>query len=215
MGELADAAPAEDAMRAFLATGAPQGEAFAMVAQVMGPDAALPAFRAWLDLQTEKVALGALVDAAGANPELAQLGLLAWGRGRHFKEGLNLHGQSWVQALPEGLMVGGDLGLDRTAVLALPPDLQVTGSLRLQETLIVILPQGLNLTGKLDLCRSRIRTLPYKLSMRGNLDLRGCSDWNGWIPWDTQVGYNVRTNRHPQGLSLARWRAEHPNGEWT
>jgi hypothetical protein len=75
------------------------------------------------------------------------------------------------------------------------------------------LPDDLAVEGDLTLDRCALETLPKGLFVRGYLALRGCAAWDGRIPADARIGQRVMTDADPDGVSLAEWRALHPNGE--
>jgi hypothetical protein len=138
-----------------------------------------------------------------------------------------------VQNLPEGLMLGGALDLEGTLVTSLPDGLKVPGWFNLrgcriaklpenlvaggsvwaEGTPLTVLPKGLYVPGTLSLEGSRLVALPEGLRVWTDLNVLGCDGWDGRIPEDAQVGHQVRTDRHPEGLPLEEWRERHPRGE--
>jgi hypothetical protein len=73
------------------------------------------------------------------------------------------------------------------------------------------LPAGLD-TDCLNLDHSGIVTLPAGLNV-WELRLAGCTTWDGRIPEDARVRGELCTDTHRRGITLAAWRALHPNGE--
>jgi hypothetical protein len=215
MAPWAGAAPEttrEPEMGAFLdaifATGAGIDEALRLATHAYGHDAAfraaaLPHLLQALHQGHRWLRNGPLADilaAVGAvDPELAQLGLDAWAKGRTVVGDLDLSGVP-VTRWPKGLKVVGDGGEDPV--------------LNLKDTRIARLPDGFHSAGCLWLDRTSLVSLPHGLWVGGSLSLQNCPEWDGLIPDGTYVRYWVQTDRHPaSGIPLEDWRALHPKGE--
>lgn len=85
---------------------------------------------------------------------------------------LDLYGTQ-ITELPEGLTVGGDLGLGNTPITKLPEGLTVRGDLDISNTQITELPEGLTVGGSLYLSKTPITELPDGLNINGNLNISG------------------------------------------
>ena len=101
--------------------------------------------------------------------------------------------RDWVGALPEALVVEGNLLVPRQGMASLPRDLKVGSNLWLE--------------------RSRIATLPEGLDVRCSIWLRGCRNWDGRIPQETRMGSRVFSGRHLHGILLEERRTRYPLGE--
>ena len=137
--------------------------------------------------------IGILDQVAEGSAAVANQWLKAWLQGRRVPGSLLLACHDWVEALPEGLDLEGDLVLSRSPITALPGRLKVGGELWLEQ--------------------SGIRSLPQGLEVGGSLWLRRCRKWDGQIPMDAWVRTRVFTDYHPWGLPLAEWRPRYPLGE--
>jgi hypothetical protein len=184
-----------DAVRA---TGASLGEALGLAAQAQGLDVILPMLlesreRYAEGLKRTSPETTTLLDGiATVDPALAQAALLEAFQGYQHDTYLNLNDRPWVTALPEGFSTGGFLGLKDTGIQALPAGLVVRGVLYLGRTPLVTLPPGLQVF---------------------RLDLLECDRWDGKLPEDLVVAYEVRTDAHSEGIALRDWRKLHPEGE--
>jgi hypothetical protein len=101
------------------------------------------------------------------------------------------------------------------AVLAGMDGLDVPAGLDLSEMSgLTALPRRLSIDGplRLDGC-SGLRSIPEGLSLNGFLCLVRCGNWDGQIPADADIGGKVKTNLHPEGVTLDKWRKLHPGGE--
>ena len=134
-----------------------------------------------------------LDQVAAGSPAVTSQWLNEWLMGRKAKGDLNLSSRDWVGALPEALVVEGNLLLPCRGIAILPRNLKVGSNLWLE--------------------RSRIVTLPEGLDVRYSIWLRGCRNWDGQIPAGTRVGSRVFSDRHIHGISLEEWRARYPLGE--
>jgi hypothetical protein len=76
------------------------------------------------------------------------------------------------------------------------------------------IPRGLWVAGDLllDGCVD-LETIGPELIVTGACQIFDCWHWDGRIPPDARIGGRVVTNKHPYGISLERWRAQHPDGE--
>jgi hypothetical protein len=183
------------------ATGAGRGEALALAARTHGWEAVLPfltspmgleadpdgegAFDDLDDLERDSgaAAVAALNAVAAHDPDMAQAGLMAWGRDRVLHEDLILSGESfqglsWIRALPPGLEVGGDLDLRGCGNLAALPDGLAVGCDLWLGFCVALksLPSGLRVGGDLVLeGATGILGLPGDLILGGDLILdHGC-----------------------------------------
>jgi hypothetical protein len=136
---------------------------------------------------------------ASQDPRLANLGVDAWGAEREIPGPMDARGQTWLQSLPKGMRVKGNVDLAGTQVTTLPQGFRVEGDLNLANTPLVSLPKGTG-GGALE------------LRIKGTMDLTNCQAWDGHIPYDTQA-VTVITDTHPDGLTLEIWRSLHPQGE--
>ena len=109
------------------------------------------------------------------------------------EEDLNVKGDlnlinSKITSLPEGLKVGGFLGLTACkGITSLPKGLQVGGNLYLTSSNITSLPKGLKVGGDLILYHSKITSLPEGLKVGGFLGLTACKGITS-LPKGLQVG---------------------------
>jgi hypothetical protein len=124
-----------------------------------------------------------------------------------FEGALALSGCVSLRRLPDGFQVADWLDLSGcTALTRLPEGLRVGEA----EDRI----EGhLWLRG----C-SALERLPGGLVVGGCIDLRGCAAWDGIIPPDARIGGRIITDAYPGkttkeegGITLADWRATHPN----
>jgi hypothetical protein len=207
-------------LTSLLATGAEPCEALAQAAAACGRDAVLPFLLDAMRTPARKqwkipiMAMSCLCEMAQWDPELARMGLAAWGTNQVLKEGLNLHSQAWVTSLPEGLTFGpnANLNLCGSGIASLPEGLVVPRGLDLSYSAITTLPQGLKAGIALSLVGSRIQTLPEGLDVDGILELKKCPAWDGHIPADAKARH-VSSDRHETAVPLEEWRTLHPNGE--
>ncbi len=106
---------------------------------------------------------------------------------------LYLRGCTGLTALPEGLKVGGDLDLRGcTGLTALPDGLKVSGYLDLSRcTGLTALPDGLTVGGDLDLSRcTGLTALPKGLTVGGALYLSYCTGLTA-LPKGLTVGWSL------------------------
>lgn len=148
-----------DLMAALEATGASRWSAFGMVATSMTGVGRL-ARREWVDYLTRcprgAEPLLALLDLGAGDPTLANRLLALWLRDRHVDSDLDLSGVTWVESLPEGLVVEGNLFLVDCPFLA-------------------HLPKGLRVGGHLVLGRCpALRSLPANMDVGVDLILKSC-----------------------------------------
>ena len=187
--------PVRDLIPALAATGASFGESLGLVRSL--PKGRNLALRVWHSFLTDgppvAEVLSALLDAAGANPRLAEELLLAWFRGGPVKGSVDLSDLPWVRSLPSGTVVRRHLGLDGCGHLkTLPPGLQVGRDLELGGCgRLRTLPEGLTVGGDLwaQSCRS-LRTLPARMQVGGSLFLAE-SPWDGVVPPGVKVGGRI------------------------
>jgi hypothetical protein len=191
-----DAVPAQDSealLAAIRATGAGEGEAFVLLAQAMGSKAAVPHLNSYLQQNRFPDSVVMVLEEVGVrDPALANAALKAWPWGRTVEGDLDFTQTEWLKVLPRGLRVKGSLLLLHSSIVALPEDLDVK-ALHLEGTDFVNLPRG--------------------LVVRDFLDMADCPRWDGRIPADARVEGKLVTDRHPDGITLPRWRRLHPRGE--
>jgi hypothetical protein len=220
---------------ALRASGATLEASLGLAAAGHGPEAVLPLLVRDLPDRRTQDAVNFLRRVGEAHGELAQRGLSVWlaNRGRRNIYPLDLADAPWVTSIPDGFAAGARVDLRRTGLVALPAGIQIDGdllldqtplrsvgpgcqvdrSLSLRGTALQTLPDGLWVMGGLILQDTPIQTLPQGLFVGNDLDLRDCPAWDGTIPTDAQIGRIMRTPRHPEGILLAAWRAQHPHGE--
>lgn len=120
--------------------------------------------------------------------------------------GLNLE-NSAITALPEGLSVGGNLGMYNCSnITVLPEGLSVGGHLDLTDTGIAALPEGLCVGGDLNLDNTSVATLSEGLRVGGDLSLYGCANIAA-LPEGLRVGKRLDLEGSgiealPEGLSV-------------
>jgi hypothetical protein len=188
---------------AILATGASQGEALAMAAEVHGRDQALPHLLAalydWAGAFRAPAALYRLDAVAERDPELARMGFLAWGRNRSI--------QAESENAPHPVNANGNEIWNNDD----------RGGLTLwARPWLTTLPEGMTLARSLELGDLPIGSLPNRLGVGADLRIKGCPNWDGRIPEGVRVDGKVVTPAHPEpGIPLTAWRALHPNGEAT
>jgi hypothetical protein len=107
----------------------------------------------------------------------------------------------------------GNVDLQESLIESLPVGFRVDGYLHLHDTPIRSLPAGLVVEAGLFLSKTRVATLPAGLIVGGDLALTGCATWDGCIPADAKLEGDLRTDAHPDGIGLGRWRSLHPRGE--
>jgi hypothetical protein len=188
----------EGALNALLATGVPPWAArVALVEAGMDPGAipglrGVPhsAVRAYANVPQAIDAFSgvAKTDPVGANAALNAYLALVEGP---IPEDLNLQGR-WVNTLPDGLAVEGDLRLTHTAIR--------------------VLPRNLTVGRFLDLADSQVVTLGPGLTVGGCLHTKHSRTWDGHIPKDASVTIYCFTPVHPKGVRLAYWHRKHPTG---
>jgi hypothetical protein len=204
------------ALEALLAKGVAHWTAIGTIAHTAGPEAVRPLWERHRETLNLEGVLYLLDQVAEGSPTTAERWLFEYLdrlEGRIVRGFLNLFNRAWVETLPKGLAVGGTLNLKGTAMTHLPERLRVGGNLDLSKLSIRVLPDGL-LVGDCLLARgTQLEALPPGLKIGGDLYLRGCTTWLGTIPPDAVVRGMVCTDRHPDGLPLARWRDLHPEGE--
>ena len=187
--------PIRDLLLALQATGASFGETLGFVRSLRGGRNL--ARRAWHSFLANGPPVAdvllALVDAAGANPCLAEDLLQAWFQGGPVKGSVDLSDLPWVRSLPSRTVVRGHLGLYGCGHLeTLPPGLQVGRDLELDGCVrLRTLPEGLTVGGDLwaESCSS-LRTLPARMQVGGSLFLAG-SPWDGVVPVGVKVGGRI------------------------
>jgi hypothetical protein len=179
---------------AMVATGMAPWDAMVALVQEGANPAAFPALagvpkRALHPYLSPYWAVVNLHHRAEGDPQGANAALKAYLTGRKVEGNLNLTGRPWVRDLPEGLRVADDLFLAGSGLTHLPDGL-VVGA---------------------DLVLFRLGRDPY--GHWNASDDQGCPAWDGRIPADARIGGQVHTLRHPDGVFLAQWRAQHPDGE--
>jgi hypothetical protein len=154
--------PLSDELRDFLnameATGMPEGDALGLAALTHGRDAVAPLVEGVLGGQDlpDAFDIAFLDGIAGSDGELAQLGLVAWGRADRWHEDLDLSSRSWITCWPFGLKAGGSLNLSDCVNLTR-------------------LPEGLGVINHLDLTGcAALTALPDDLRVGADLCLEGC-----------------------------------------
>lgn len=109
-------------------------------------------------LRSEPLTARLSIMAGTGGADLARAVMATWfaDRRNHVSASLRIHGGTWLEALPEGLRVDGDLEFYETRTLC-------------------ELPTGLRVGGHIDLGGSRISELPQDLEV--GKDERGDSLW--------------------------------------
>jgi hypothetical protein len=202
MPDLAEA-PGPDALIAALrATGASMGEALGLTARALGPEAMRSQFdkamrRSRFNWMGSGGAVAVLKAIAVNNPDLARWGLNRWLEGRFLKVSgnLDLNGETWVNALPDSLLVGGNLDLQDTGLTTVPEGLVVLGNLNLAGLPIGDIPAGTRVGGNLNLAWTKIRALPRGLVVGGALEVAYTA--LTVLPDDLKVGGFLELIRHP------------------
>jgi hypothetical protein len=104
-------------------------------------------------------------------------------------------------------------GLAQEALLAWGHNRRTKNDLTLADApWLETLPDGLASQKTMRLNGLAIRALPQRLEV-SILSIFGCPAWDGRIPEDARIGDRLFTERHRTGISLERWRVQHPEGE--
>jgi hypothetical protein len=166
-------------LEACLASGAELGESLTLAASALGREGLLTSLvRALEDLApggSAMYAVDLLKIIAAKDPELARMGLHAWGRDRLFHGYLFLDDNAWITSLPEGMRVEKTLKLQETGLKALPARLRVGEHLELRDVELATIPEDLWVEGDLYLPGAKIGRMPLGPHVGGSLSLNGAT----------------------------------------
>lgn len=120
-----------------------------------------------------------------------------------------------LRTLPKRLLIDGNLSAPYVGFSRRDCELTVLGSMHIRccdhlEHLPDKLHVDVDLT--VESCKP-LRSLPGDLSVGRDFHIMGCHEWDGKIPYGTQIGRYVQTDNHLSGLFLNVWRSKYPDGE--
>jgi hypothetical protein len=168
-------------------------------------------------LTDPNMAVIACANVAKGSPEVARSAFSDWmtEHGKWSAEPLFVKDQAWLTTFPKGFRSGANVYASNSGLTELPEGFYAKGGLRVDECASLSgIPPHTEVGGTLDARNCpKLAFIGHGTVIGGDIDLRGCSGWDGRLPDDLKVAGKVRTDGHPEGIAIAKWRSAHPQGE--